>query len=92
MHPSTHPLIHSSRKPSTDALQECFGIWNRFLEYLIHCKENGQATIAEKYRGGLIPFAMELAKKISFVENGSELSTIEDELENSQVSHCVLWW
>ncbi len=72
-------------QPSTEALQECLGIWNRFFDYLLLCNERG-VPIAAKYKNGLIVFTNELAKKMSFVENSSGLSELDDDLEDSNVS------
>lgn len=72
-------------QPSMEGLQECLGIWNRLLEYLVTCKEKGALSISEKYKTGLLSFAEELSKKVSFIENSSALNELDDESEDDNV-------
>jgi hypothetical protein len=84
-------------QPSIEALQNCLVIWTSFFDYLKLSKEKG-SHISDKYvirqiksfipymsryKMGLLAFNEELGKKMQFCTNASELSGIEDEIENS---------
>jgi hypothetical protein len=63
-------------------MRECLGIWLHFVDFIVQEHKQHNSNVAERFKSGLLAFVNQLTVKMQYIHNPSELSDVEDDIEN----------